>query len=125
MNEAMNARKLQHGGTFRNALSRKVDEVVTPIFAEIIASIDRNYNLDLIDPKKGDSPISQFWMSIFSDSSIMEFNYKDMAMPREQVPGVGGRKAKEDFRCELPFSWLIYDAVDSQWDNAKSLTGKL
>ena len=122
--EAMNARNLQHGGTFRNALSRKVDEVVTPIFAEIIASVDRNYNLDLIDPKNENSPISKFWLSIFSDSSIMQFNYRDMVTPREQVPGVGGRKTGEDFKCELPFSWLIYDAVDSQWDNAKSLAGK-
>ena len=123
--EAMNARNLQHGGTFRNVLSRKVDEVVTPIFAEIIASVDRNYNLDLINPKDGDLSISKFWLRIFSDSSIMQFNYRDMVTPREQVPGVGGRKTGEDFKCELPFSWLIYDAVDSQWDNAKSLAGKM
>ena len=123
--EAMNPRSLQHGGTFRNALSRKVDEVIIPIFSEIIASIDQNYNLDLIDPKNDDFPLSQFWLSIFRECGVMQFNYVDMVIPREQVPGVGGRKAGEDYKCELPFSWKIYEAVNSQWDNAKSSAGKI
>ena len=123
--EAMNAKSLQHGGTFRNVLTRKVDEVVIPIFSEIIARIDTNYNLDLINPKNENSPRSQFWLSIFRNREIMQFDYNEFVTPREQVPGVGGRKADVDFKCELPFSWLIFDAVDSQWDNAKSSAGML
>ncbi len=121
--EAMNPRSLQHGGTFRNALSRRVDEVIVPIFSEIIASIDQNYNLDLVDPKNDNFPSSEFWLSMFRESGVMQFNYTDMITPREQVPGLGGRKAGEDYKCELPFSWLIHEAVDSQWDNAKSFAG--
>ena len=123
--EAMNAKSLQHGGTFRNVLTRKVDEVVIPIFSEIIARIDTNYNLDLINPKNENSPRSQFWLSIFCNREIMQFDYNEFVTPRVQVPGVGGRKADVDFKCELPFSWLIFDAVDSQWDNAKSSAGML
>lgn len=121
--EAMNPRSLQHGGTFRNALSRKFDEVIIHIFSEIIASIDQNYNLDLVDPKFDDPLLSRFWLSMFRESGVMQFNYADMITPREQVPGVGGRKAKEDYKCHLPFSWLIHEAVDSQWDNAKTSSG--
>ena len=121
--EAMNRRSLQHGGTFRNALSRKVDDVIIPIFSEIIASIDQNYNLDLIDPKNGDPLLSQFWLSMFREGDVMQFSYADMITPREQVPGVGGRKAQEDYKCHLPFSWLIHKAVDSQWENAKTSSG--
>lgn len=124
VNEAMNAKNLQHGGTFCNVLSRKVDEVVIPILAEIIASIDQNYNLDLIDPKSENSALTKFWLSIFCEPRVMQFSYTDLVTPREQVPGVGGRKAGEDFKCELPFSWLIYEAVQSQWDNAKSSAGE-
>ena len=123
INEAMNAKSLQHGGTFRKVLTRKVDEVVVPIFSEIIARIDTNYNLDLINPKNEKSPLSQFWLSIFRNREIMQFDYNEFVTPREQVPGVGGRKADVDFKCELPFSWFIFDAVDSQWDNAKSYAG--
>ncbi len=120
--EAMNAKGLQHGGTFRNVLSRKVDDVVVPLFAEILASIDRNYNLDLVVPKSENTSLSQFWLNMFGDPEIMQFSYTST---REQVPGLGGRKAGEDFQCHLPFSWLIYNAVDSQWDNAKSIAGKI
>ena len=122
--EAMNPRSLQHGGTFRNALSRKVDEVIIPIFSEIIASIDQNFNLDLIDPKSNNPSLTLFWLSMFRECGSIQFNYADMSAPREQVPGVGGRKAGEDYKCELPFSWLVHEAVDSQWYNAKSSAGK-
>lgn len=123
INEAMNAKNLQHGGTFRNVLSRRVDDVVIPVFSEIIAIIDQNFNLDLIDPKNESTLLSQFWLSMFRDSSIMQFNYSDMVTPREHVPGVGGRKSGEDFKCELPFSWLIHEAVDSLWGTARSSAG--
>ena len=118
--EAMNAKTLQHGGTFCNVLTRKVDEVVIPIFSEIIARIDINYNLNLLNEN---FPQSQFWLSIFRNREIMQFNYNEFVTPGDQVPGVGGRKADVDFKCKLPFSWLIFDAVNSQWDNAKSYAG--
>lgn len=123
-NEAMNAKSLQHGGTFRNVLSRKVDEVVVPLFSQIIASIDRNYNLSLIDPKNESSPLSQLWLSMFRNSSIMQFNYRGMVTSKQQVSGLGEGKTGEDFRSQFPFSWLMYDAVERQWDNAKSSAGK-
>ena len=123
INEAKNPKSLQHGGTFRNVLSRKVDEIVIPIFSKIISSIDRNFNLDLIDSKEYSSPLSQFWLIVFCDSSIMQFKYVDMVTPQDNVPGLSARKAGEDYTCELPFSWLIYEAVESQWDNAKTSAG--
>ena len=123
--EAMNPKSLQHGGTFRNVLSRKVDDVVIPIFSEILASIDQNYNLNLIDPKRENPSLSQFWLKMFMDSQIMQFNYLHMVTTREQVPGLGGRKSGEDFVCDLPFSWLIFEAVSGLWDNANSSTGIL
>ena len=125
INEAMNPKNLQHGGTFSNALSRKVDRIIVPILSEIIASIDKNYNLDLIDPKAEDAHISQFWLDFFRDSRVMHFSYADMAPGRDQVPGIGAKKVAKDFKCRLPFSWLIYEAVKSQWHNASSSCGKL
>ncbi len=123
INEAMDPRSLQHGGTFRNVLARKVDDVIVPIFSEIISVIDQNYNLDLIDPRGEDVALSQFWLSIFRDPDVTQFRYIDTVTPRKQVPGVGGRKAGEDFKCEMPFSWLIHSAVKSQWDNIKCSAG--
>ena len=122
LTEALNSSNLEVGGTFRNVLARKIDDVVIPIFAKIIASIDRNYNLDLINPKDGETPLSQFWLAMFRDPNIQKLRYSDMVMG-DKVPGLGGRKLDQDFRCSMPFFWLIKDAVESQWDNAKSHAG--
>lgn len=122
VNEAMNVRNLQYGGTFRNSLSRKVDEIIIPVFSEIIGVIDQNYNLDLVNPKTSDPAVIQLWLRIFRESGLMQFNYTDI---REQVPGVGSKMSDDSYyyRCGFPFSWLIHDAVNSQWENALSSAG--
>lgn len=125
VNEAMNAKSLHHGGTFRNVLARKVDKVVIPIFSEIIAAIDQNYNLNLIDPKEEPGPLSRLWLQLFRDPSIVNFDYNDMITAKDQLIGLGGKRSRTDFKCSFPFSWLVYDAVRSQWDNAKSSAGNL
>ena len=122
LDEALNASNLEVGGTFRNVLARKVDEVVIPIFAKIIASIDRNYNLDLINPKAGDSPLVRFWLAMFRDPKVQQLQYSEMAQ-QGKVAGIGGRRLDQDFKCKLPFFWLVKDAVDSQWDSAKNQAG--
>lgn len=122
LSEALNASKLEVGGTFRNVLARKIDEVVIPLFAKVIACIDCNYNLDLIDPKVQDSPCSQFWLAMFREPKVLQLKYSETAQG-DTVPGKGGRKSTQNFKCQMPFFWLIKDTVDSQWDIAKSGTG--
>ena len=122
LSEALNASKLEVGGTFRNVLARKIDDVVTPIFAKIIACINCNYNLNLIDPKAQDSPRSRFWLAMFGEPKILQLKYSEMVQG-DTVPGIGGKKSNQDFECQMPFFWLIRDVVDSQWDSAKSRAG--
>ena len=119
VNEALSSKKLQSGGTFQNVIARKLDQVIIPLFAEIIAMIDRNYNLDLVDPSV---PVFQLWLAIFRDCRVMQFIYTEMVV-RELVPGAGGRMAEEDFRCQLPFSWLVWETYEAQLDTAKSTAG--
>ena len=119
LDEALSSSSLEVGGTFRNVLARKIDEVVIPIFAKIIASIDHHYNMDLINPKDKESPLSKFWLAMFRDPKIQQLKYSQGV----KVAGLGGRRTEQDFKCKLPFFWLIKDAVDSQWDNAKHNAG--
>ena len=125
IDESMNKKNLLHGETLCNALSRRVDKVVVLIFAEIITVIDRNFNLNLIDSSNLNTPLSQFWLSMFSNPLIMQFKYTDFVNVRDHFPGAGARKAASDFMCKLPFSWLIYEAVHSLWDKVNSSTGKI
>lgn len=122
LTEALSANKLEVGGTFRNVLSRKVDEIVIPIFAKIIACIDCNYNLNLIDPKAEHSPLSQFWLAMFREPKILQLKYSQMVQG-DKVPGIGGRKSTTDFKCQMPFFWLVRHALDAHWDSSKSIAG--
>ena len=120
--EAMNPKRLQHGGTFCKVLSRKFDEIIVPIFKEIVAYIDQNFNLNLIDPKKEQSRLSRFWLSMFNN--VVRFSYEDMLESKDHLNGVKTHIPMESYKCELPFSWLIHEVVKSQWDNARSISGK-
>ncbi len=51
LDEALNGRHLQSGGTFQNVLTRRLDEVIIPLFAAIIAFIDQYSNLNLVNTK--------------------------------------------------------------------------
>ncbi len=47
-------------------LARRIDVVITPYFAKIIAHADQNSNLDLLDSKNLDSPVSRVWLAMFN-----------------------------------------------------------
>lgn len=124
LEEAMDLKKLHTGGTFGNVLARKVDEVVVPIFAYIISAVDQNYNLDLIHLDSGFvSPISKLWLAIFCDPKVLSFRYDDIAASGDKLPGAGSRKSGQDFKCHLPFSWIIKESADALWGNAKRTAG--
>ena len=106
--EAMSSRKLQSGGTFSNVLARRIGEVITPYFAELIAHMDQNCNLDLLDVQQA-SPISQFWLEMFN-LTAEQIDFTSLASGKTDV--------KMDFHCMLPFSWYIRETVEAQRVNA-------
>ena len=100
--EARSGRKLQNGGTFRNVLARRIDEVITPYFAKVIAYIDQNFNLDLLDTE---NQVSKFWLAMFSLSgSMIDFGIHSVTSRKITVT--------MDFHCKFPFSWLVKEIVD-------------
>ncbi len=110
LTEAMSGRKLQNGGTFRNVLARRIDEVVTPFFAEIIAHADQNCNLDLLDPKNLDSPIARFWLQMFNLTGG-RIDFSSLAKGKTTI--------KIEFYSRLPFSWFVWEVVNAQGANVR------
>ncbi len=113
LDEAMSGRKLQSGGTFRNVLARRIDEVITPYFAVIIAHCDQNSNLNLLNPKNIDSSVSKLWLTMFkfTGESI------DFTLLAE-----GKTVINTDFCCKFPFSWFVKDVVEAQRANVLGMT---
>ena len=123
LKEAMSGKKLQSGGTFRNALSRKLNEVVVPIFASILVAIDHYSNLNIVGHTNPNNPLHQLWVEIFQSHNLCSFSYQQMT-GGEDIFGFGGKRSilHEEFRCRFPFFWIIRDVMDSQVDHAKAVT---
>ena len=118
--EAMNINHLQTGGTFKNVLARKLDEVIVPCFAKIIAFLDQNCNLNLLQGVPPVAPLSEFWLSVCASKQAQEeLRFADIVGTHKLV------MKGDNFACKFPFYWLVKDLMDSQWDSARSTGGKL
>ena len=118
LDEAMDSHNLQTGGTFKNVLTRKLDKVIVPCFSEIIAFLDRNSNLDRLQSVHPITPLAQFWLKIFgSQRAVQALSFADMVGIQKVAMRDG------EFVCELPFSWLVKELMDSQWDAAQNTGG--
>ena len=123
LNEALDCRRLQQSGTFRNSLTRRLDEVITPIFAAVIAYCDQYSNLNLAKESRDSNSVSKFWLSMFRNSDVILFNYEDMATnPKSDL---GGGRVSEEFKCQMPFFWIIKEAVDSMLSSVSNYGGEM
>lgn len=117
LEEAMNMRNLHIGGTFKNALARRIDDVVIPLFAKVIAVIDRNRNLHhLYGLGKKQCSIHDLWLMIFNNPKVLGLNY-------EEIAGQDRTPVADDFHCNFPFSWLIKEVIETQWECVKNTSG--
>ncbi|XP_064251966.1 E3 ubiquitin-protein ligase RNF213 isoform X2 [Passer domesticus] len=120
LREASNLSALQEAGTFRHTLWKRVQKVVTPFLALLVAVIDRNGNLELL-ARPGAKWVTKLWMFIFSDS-------KFLSVP----PGVGNNSPQPeiivvqnnmtvsaDAGNEMPFSWRIKEYLEEMWLEAQ------
>ena len=124
----------QIGGTFRNALSRRLDEILLPILAKIIGLIDKNYNLTIIhdnrDSEKIASPIAKIWLEIMSDRNLCKITYEDVftdgvRKQRTLIPGIGASRSDHFYKCQFPFSWICRSVINSRKCDAALLAGML
>ena len=69
------------------------------------------------------TPLQHLWLQIFTNDKLCQFSYDAIAMGKSEDIHPGGQQHREDFHCQFPFFWLIKEAIDSKWDNAKAVTG--
>ena len=126
-NEALNHSSLQVGGTFRRALWLRVVNTVTPILSEIIAFIDRNFNLQLIsEAAVGTSNwLTVLWLDIFNSSLVSQHRY-DFMSPLQNEVGQRVRVQSSGFRhglfqAQFPFSYAIKLELDGLLLEAKRM----
>ena len=116
MKEAMNLHNLQARGTLMNVLTRKLDDTIVPCLAEIIAFLDRNCNLSLLQTEP--TPLSQFWLRIFASKRAEESLKFSVLTSNQKILMID-----ENFTCEFPFSWMVKELMDSHFESAQSTRG--
>ncbi|XP_035389185.1 E3 ubiquitin-protein ligase rnf213-alpha-like isoform X2 [Electrophorus electricus] len=115
--EASNIEALQEGGTFKHALWRRVQTVVTPFLAHLISFIDRNCNLDLLLDSDCKDEVKDMWLLIFGEKAMLDIPYipvgQSLETPTIQIQShiSVGRTVS----CTMPFSWRIKDLLDDLW----------
>ncbi|XP_074967750.1 E3 ubiquitin-protein ligase RNF213 [Phalacrocorax aristotelis] len=120
LREASNLSALQEAGTFRHALWKRVQNVVTPFLALLIAVIDRNGNLELL-VKPAAEWVTNLWMFIFSDTKLLTVPYsvgKNSSQP-EVIVVQNNMMVSADSGNEMPFSWRIKEYLDEMWLKAQ------
>eukprot|EP00118_Oscarella_pearsei_P021368 m.239300 g.239300 ORF g.239300 m.239300 type:complete len:5831 (+) comp40181_c2_seq5:266-17758(+) len=129
-NEALSQNSVQAGGTFRHSLWLRVVKVVTPILAEVIAFMDADSNLVLLQEAANGSPSwrTDLWLEIFSSSQLTPLHYTDFLSPtehqlRQRILVKGSGYQGHVFDAQFPFSKLVKDEVNGVIDKAKELAG--
>ena len=129
--EALNHSQIS--GTFRNSLSRRLDQILLPIVAKIIALIDKNFNLTIIHDHRNSqsilSPIAKLWLEIFSERKLCKISYedvfitKDITMTKKWVPRIGACLSDHFYKCQFPFSWICREVINVQKRDSAVLAG--
>ena len=104
---------IQSSGTFRKAVSLRINNAITPLLSELLALLDRNSNLELALSEKGlPANLVDLWHSIFRDPEVLVLKYRDVVSPstmcpRVRVPVLNDGAGGKYFKAHFPFSWLI------------------
>ena len=103
--EAATGNNIQECGTFRRALSYRIEKEIIPILSLIISQIDVNSNMDLLTEKEDWK--RDIWLEFFSSEEVIRqlSNVQLEPMKRKKIDG--------SFVCCFPFSSAIRDKLTS------------
>uniref|UniRef100_A0A8C3GM39 RING-type E3 ubiquitin transferase n=1 Tax=Cairina moschata TaxID=8855 RepID=A0A8C3GM39_CAIMO len=116
LREASNLSALQEAGTFRHTLWKRVQNMITPFLALLIAVIDRNGNLELL-VRPTPEWVTKLWMFIFSDTKLLTipYNVGKNSSQTEIILVQNSMMVSADAGNGMPFSWRIKEYLDEMW----------
>ncbi|KAM9258624.1 E3 ubiquitin-protein ligase rnf213-alpha-like [Morus bassanus] len=99
--------------SFRQALWMHLEDLVANTFAQILAVVDANNNLDHISQG---SPLTELWLQIFQDETFLKIKYTSkVADARISVLSMTEDPNTSLF-CQFPFSWVLKSYLDDVWE---------
>ncbi|XP_036388951.1 E3 ubiquitin-protein ligase rnf213-alpha-like [Megalops cyprinoides] len=119
--EASNVTALQEGGTFKHALWKRIQAVVTPFLAQLVTVVDRDHNLDLLLDRNCSTSVRKLWLDIFADETLLNIPYSAVDHNSEAKTLLVQHSMASEGRagCSMPFSCMIRDYLEELWQNAQ------
>ena len=120
---------IKSSGTFRKAVNLSISKIITPLFSELIALLDRDGNLMLgIRTKDIPNCITNLWHAIFNDESLLVLNYKDIVsletmLPHTRVAVLNNGVCGNFFQASFPFSWIINQMTSDLFKETTQMNG--
>ncbi|XP_052765375.1 E3 ubiquitin-protein ligase rnf213-alpha-like isoform X1 [Mya arenaria] len=123
--EAAATSKINKAGTLRNSCHQVMCAKVTPVFAGLIAYLDTDKNLDIIESK--DTWRTQLWLKFINTPRAIDIKFDDIRSTQEDGQIAIGSSGYEGhlFSATFPFSWVISRHIDAMRRNLhfKNLSG--
>ncbi|KAM9300337.1 E3 ubiquitin-protein ligase rnf213-alpha-like [Morus bassanus] len=106
--------------SFRHALWMHLEDIVANLFAQILAVVDANNNLDHLSPL---SPLSELWLQMFKEESFLRIKYTS----KKQDAKISVLSMTEDPNtsvfCQFPFSWVLKAYLEELWKRVYNMKG--
>eukprot|EP00795_Rhopilema_esculentum_P010371 gene10371-19073_t len=117
LDEAVTGHNIQECGTFRRALSYRIEKEIVPILSHIINHIDKNCNLDILLHERN----QDLWLNLFACEEFMSLDYEEMFLkqPKPDTPSLNLRELVN----WVPFSIAIKEKISSFIKEHQETTG--
>ncbi|XP_074426105.1 E3 ubiquitin-protein ligase rnf213-alpha-like isoform X2 [Larus michahellis] len=117
---AVSSEFILEDSSFRHALWMHLEDIVANLFAQILAVVDANNNLDHLFPL---SPLSELWLQMFKEESFLRIKYTS----KEQDAKISVLSMTEDPNtsvfCQFPFSWVLKAYLEQLWEGVYNMKG--
>ncbi|TFJ98108.1 proline-rich AKT1 substrate 1 [Platysternon megacephalum] len=117
---ALSSEFILEGTSFRHVVWIHLEDIVANMFAQILAVIDANNNLDHISQE---TPISDLWLQMFKDESFLKIKYTSKA-PDAKISVLSmSEDPSRSTLCCFPFSWVLKARLDEIWETVHRVKG--
>ncbi|XP_055559911.1 E3 ubiquitin-protein ligase rnf213-alpha-like isoform X6 [Falco cherrug] len=107
--------------SFRQALWTYLEDTVVNVFAQILAVVDANNNLDHLSQG---SPLAELWLQMFQEEKFLKIKYtRKVADAKISVLSMS-KDPNTSLSCQFPFSWVLKAYLDDIWEKVYHRKGQ-
>ncbi|XP_009867566.1 PREDICTED: E3 ubiquitin-protein ligase RNF213-like, partial [Apaloderma vittatum] len=107
--------------SFRQALWMHLEDLVVDSFAQILAVVDANNNLDHVSQG---SPLAELWLRMFQDETFLKIKHTSKAAEAKISTLSMTEDPNISLSCQFPFSWVLKAYLDDVWKKVYHLKDK-